>query len=289
MIRYTTLLLGLLAARVAVAADYTLSVDNAAPNVGETLAITIRANIAAGESCVALNQYLSFDPAKLELVAQSAGTAGVFVPDSRGLAAMNASGEAHAGAYSLAGGVSGSVTLGVFTFRAVSAGVTLVRAVAYAESAAPFGEVLYRTGGALVVPSTPGALTITIGGDDAFEAWRLVHFTAAQLLDSSVSGVTADPDGDGLSNWGEYRAGTDPWDAASCLMVNLPANAVAGSGKFVVSWSSVAAKVYTLQSTTNLMIEFTDLKTSIPATPTINVYTDTTATVKCRFYRVKVE
>ena len=74
------------------AADVTLSVDNATPNVNDTIAVTIHASIPAGEACVAANQFLAFDPAKLHLTAQSAGSAGVFVPDSRGLAAINATG-----------------------------------------------------------------------------------------------------------------------------------------------------------------------------------------------------
>ena len=109
------------------AADVTLSVDNATPNVNDTIAVTIRASVPAGESFVAANQYLAFDPAKIELTAQAAGSAGVFVPDSRGLAAINAAGAVHAGVYTLSGAVSGNVTLGVFTFKALAPGVTQVK------------------------------------------------------------------------------------------------------------------------------------------------------------------
>lgn len=64
---------------------------------------------------------------------------------------------------------------------------------------------------------------------------------------------------------------------------------IANSGKFVVRWQSVTGRVYTLQSATNLMNAFSDLTNGIPATPTVNVYTDTVNGAVQKFYRVKLE
>ena len=48
----------------------------------------------------------------------------------------------------------------------------------------------------------------------SFNAWSKSEFTAAQLADPSVSGLTADPAGDGLNNLMKYALGLDPKMAA---------------------------------------------------------------------------
>ncbi|RYG69856.1 hypothetical protein EON80_09010 [bacterium] len=46
--------------------------------------------------------------------------------------------------------------------------------------------------------------------DRPIDNWRQSHFTESQLNDSSISGDTADPDKDGLSNLAEYALGLNP-------------------------------------------------------------------------------
>jgi hypothetical protein len=130
---------------------------------------------------------------------------------------------------------------------------------------------------------------VTGGGVDPFQAWRQLHFTATQLTNMTISGDAADPDHDGLNNQHEYWAGTDPTNALSCLTLYATTNNIAADGKFVVRWQSVSNKFYAVQATTNLLTGFSSLTNGLPATPTVNVYTDTVNGAGQKFYRVGVE
>ncbi len=127
------------------------------------------------------------------------------------------------------------------------------------------------------------------GGSDPYQTWRATHFTTEQLADTNTSGDTADPDHDGLNNQQEYWAGTNPTNALSCLILYAPTNNIAAEGKFVVRWQSVSNKVYTVQATTNLLSAFTNVVTNLPATPTVNLHTDSVGSAETKFYRVKLE
>ncbi len=59
----------------------------------------------------------------------------------------------------------------------------------------------------------------------------------------------ADPDGDGLNNWQEWLAGTEPTNALSALRMLLSTRT---GSTVAVAWTSVANKNYTLEWATNL-------------------------------------
>jgi hypothetical protein len=67
-------------------------------------------------------------------------------------------------------------------------------------------------------------------------------YEAADLLDS---------DRDGLLNWQEYRAGTNPTNAASRLVINWISPV--GTGQYAVAWQSGAGKTYNLLSAASLI------------------------------------
>jgi hypothetical protein len=100
---------------------------------------------------------------------------------------------------------------------------------------------------------------------------------------------TDDPDHDGMSNLAEYLAGTNPNDITSLLALTDAVVNPADHGEFIVRWQSATGLVYRLQAATNLMTGFSTLTNGIPATPTVNVYTDTVNGVRQKFYRVEVE
>jgi len=102
-------------------------------------------------------------------------------------------------------------------------------------------------------------------------------------------GDTDDPDHDGMNNLAEYLAGTNPNDITSLLELTGLAVNPANPGEFIVRWQSATGRVYSLKAATNLMTGFSTLTNGIPATPTVNVYTDTVNGAGQKFYKVEVE
>src|SRR5205814_3064766 len=62
----------------------------------------------------------------------------------------------------------------------------------------------------------PGLLTVgktvTSSGDGIPDEWRVRYFGS---VSNPLSKADADPDMDGVSNWAEFKAGTDPNDSHS--------------------------------------------------------------------------
>ncbi|MGJ8696882.1 MAG: hypothetical protein ACSHYF_11220 [Verrucomicrobiaceae bacterium] len=58
----------------------------------------------------------------------------------------------------------------------------------------------------------PTGVTLVFNDHPAptFDSWKSAHFTPAEQADSLISGPTADPDADGLSNLAEFAHGTNP-------------------------------------------------------------------------------
>ena len=109
--------------------------------------------------------------------------------------------------------------------------------------------------------------------------YGLTNFTVA---------ITNDTDHDGVPNWAEYVAGSDPTSRASVFAIT---NLVVTKGtNFVIAWPSVAGRMYALDSTTNLLQSFAPLTgaTNLPATPPVNVYTNTGTPALQIFYRLRV-
>jgi len=117
-------------------------------------------------------------------------------------------------------------------------------------------------------------------GDGIPDEWENEHFGGIGVADA-----TTDWDSDGSSDRDEYRAGTDPRDAGSTLV--FMGVAKPDGNQVVVRWQSVAGKLYNLYRTADLALPFTPVRSAIPATPPMNVYTDMVGAARARFYRVE--
>ncbi len=121
------------------------------------------------------------------------------------------------------------------------------------------------------------------GGEVSFDRWATgIDWNGA---DASAN---ADPDGDGLSNFREYMAGTNPLDVNSVLRITRIAPTIDG---FHVSWLSETGRVYTVEMTPSLAGTFWAVATGIEADPpknTVRIPISEEVAEKA-FFRVLVE
>ncbi|MEI6787462.1 MAG: M12 family metallo-peptidase [bacterium] len=151
----------------------------------------------------------------------------------------------------------------------------------------------------LIVSFASDALWATVSGTDLFfTSHGSAEIVASQGGDGNYDAATAvtnvytvlrdgDSDGDGMSDWNEYLAGTSPSNPASVFAIKGTVQIV-GTG-FVIQWNSSSNQIYTLERATNLSQDgFFPLVNCITATPPDNVHTDNVQNATPGyFYRLK--
>jgi len=108
-------------------------------------------------------------------------------------------------------------------------------------------------------------------------------------LPTDGSADTLDADLDGHNSWQEWRADTNPTNAASVLYLLAPTGTVSG---VTVRWQSVATRNYFLERSSDLGAPpaFSVIQTNIPGQAGESVLNDTNAVGPGPFfYRVGVQ
>lgn len=109
--------------------------------------------------------------------------------------------------------------------------------------------------------------------------WQLAHFGKIGI------DPNADPDHDGMSNYAEFWAGTDPLDANSVLRIESPIQLSGGQPE--IRWQTVVGKTYVVQYSTDL-VSWNLLGTPVQGDGLLATMIDTSgnAQLTSRYYRI---
>ena len=116
--------------------------------------------------------------------------------------------------------------------------------------------------------------------DGMGDAWESTFFSTT---DQDGSG---DYDGDGMTDWEEWVAGTDPTNETSQLAIESVRSDAAG--RFALSWSSATGKTYFVLGATNMQESQWSTLHTADGNGTPMVYTNRDDAAKLQFYRIGV-
>jgi hypothetical protein len=116
--------------------------------------------------------------------------------------------------------------------------------------------------------------------------WKTNFFGSAT---NSLAQADGDPDGDGVPNWAEYLAGTDPTSALSRLRLFSAERSQNGTQTGIaLRWLSASGHKYLVESSNDLR-NWTPLASDLLGTGEVSQVVDTNTTHNVQFYRVRVE
>ncbi len=133
--------------------------------------------------------------------------------------------------------------------------------------------------------------TVDIGAYEFQTPISVLGYLWAQQYGLPVDGSAdyADTDGDGMNNWQEFIAGTNPINAASVLAMS-PVSFNHYLNWVLVQWQGVNTRTYYLERSSDLTTGFTCISSNIVGNTGTTIYFDTTATNGGPYYyRVGVQ
>ena len=265
------------------------SADDAVVGANHTLQIPIRAAISGAYRVKVLMMSVSVMPLDgsppLTNAVQFTPVAGISSPTFTSSLGPNNFAATWLNSY--VSGIAGTNLVGTLTITLpANASASAAYAVHFDHmSASPNGLALFTTqlrDGLLTLSNREGSSW----NDGISDSWRLRFFgTVSNLL----SAAEADADGDGVSNWQEFKAGTLPLDAKSRLQLlgeTLRTNSLA---TLRLRWPTVANKHYVIESSPSLFgTNWTVLSTNIIGDGTTREFIETNLTRNLQFYRVRL-
>ena len=114
------------------------------------------------------------------------------------------------------------------------------------------------------------------------DEWKL-HFFGSTTNPAAAD--NADPDGDGVPNWMEFLAGTDPTNAQSKLQLSLSGLPTGTNAQ--VNWLTAPGHAYELQSSASLAGGWITIAT-VSGSGTVTNLSDTKLTGAARYYRLHI-
>ena len=123
--------------------------------------------------------------------------------------------------------------------------------------------------------------------DKIADSWEVAH----GLSSNDVSDAQLDSDGDGVSNYAEYRAGTDPNSSDSLFLARIRRKTAGGeTTAFELRWDSATNRSYTVWRSSDLGGAFYKLAEGVHSMPPENVYSDpANSNSPAYFYQIEVE
>ncbi len=112
----------------------------------------------------------------------------------------------------------------------------------------------------------------------------VIHFFGT--LDNPQADPNADPDGDGIPNWQEYLAGTDPTSASSQLVLDVVV--VTSPNGVSIKWLSAPGKTYVLESTPSLINPVWTTETTVIGDGNNKEISEPNNNDGTKFYRVRL-
>jgi hypothetical protein len=120
------------------------------------------------------------------------------------------------------------------------------------------------------------------------DEWKKEFFTS---LDNPDAAPDADADHDGVPNWKEYLAGTDPTSADSHLHLAKPEHRLSnGKRQLALRWLSAPGKHYVIESTADVASgQWSPVVTGVAGDGNVKEFLDSQTAEHTQYYRVRLQ